>query len=158
MPAIMIQGKSTAADEPVDWIDASNITKATAKIVVGDAPVEDTTPEPTPEPTPDPIPEPDEYDPEWVYEAETVKSFNQMLIELGWLSRDQHLLTMDEAVYQAIAEFQAYYNMTYADANHPKLTLVMNEDGSFTDAFGNFNPIDEETFMAIMTANIFYPY
>ena len=73
MPTVMLQGKVTGADEPVDWVDDADITKATAKIVVGDgdepttaedttvedttaAPTtaEPTTAEPTAEPTLDP--------------------------------------------------------------------------------------------------------
>ena len=53
MPTVMLQGKVTGADEPVDWVDDADITKATAKIVVGEVPtdadttVEDTTVEDT---------------------------------------------------------------------------------------------------------------
>ena len=147
----------------VDYVDPATYQLYTGYVVrsmvaVYTPPVEET-PTPTPTPTEKPTPEPTDevYTPDWVYEAEKVMEFNQMLIELGWLDEETPILSMDDVVYQAIHAFQLWYNEMIEGSAMIPLTPVMNEDGTFTDEFGVYNPIDEETYKQIMSGAFMNP-
>ena len=79
-----------------------------------------------------------------------------MLIELDWLTvENPDLLSLSEDAYMAIDAFQTWYNNVVAESDSEKLVPIRNADGTFTDALGNYNTIDEATYNLIMEG-IFY--
>jgi len=85
-------------------------------------------------------------------------SFNEMLIELGWLTvENPDLLSLNTDVYRAIDAFQLWYNSVVAEDESMLLPYIRNEDGTFTDINGLMNTIDEATYNAIMLGIHFNP-
>ncbi len=110
--------------------------------------------------TPEPTPDVSAYDPEWVNDAAQSANFNMVLVSLGWLdpvlqNPDGYL---DDASYQAIADFQTWYMENIAPSNGEFMMFVQNADGTFTDKNGNYNVIDEATFNAVMSGAYTKPF
>lgn len=115
------------------------------------------TPEPTPEPTPVPTPEPTPesvFDPNWIYDADLVKAFQDTLARYGWL--DKSILemlgeygTLGDMTYSAVWDVQQYY-MTHVSG--PAMNPVKDAGGFFRSGSGtgDYYPIDEITYLYIM--------
>ncbi|MBQ3078812.1 MAG: hypothetical protein IJC48_02270, partial [Clostridia bacterium] len=120
------------------------------------------TPTPTPVPTPAPVPvsEPaEEYNPEWIYEAESVLAFNEMLITLGWMGEEKaDMLSLDDETYSALDAFINWYNSVVVEDESMMLVPVRSEDGTFLDANGVYNIIDESVYRAVMAGIFYNPY
>ncbi|MBQ9854835.1 MAG: hypothetical protein IJO53_01470, partial [Clostridia bacterium] len=98
------------------------------------------------------------FNPDWVNEAESVMTFNAMLVKLGWLNGEgADPLSLNTDVYRAIDAFQLWYNSVVAEDESMLLPYIRNEDGTFTDINGLMNTIDEATYNAIMLGIHFNP-
>ena len=83
------------------------------------------------------------------YDEKAVREFQDMLIEKGWLDRDE-LLMNDEYGVLGDVTYRAVYDVQL-EANDPAMSPVMDENESFLDSTGNYYKIDEATYTYIMT-------
>jgi len=96
-----------------------------------------------------------EYNQDWAKDSDKVKAFQKKLIDAGWL--DQEALEnagetgrMGDITYQAIYDVQMYYNENVSPSTGIVLELVRDENESFMDDFGQYYPIDENTYKYIL--------